>query len=60
MDQAAADRKWAALHEKAPWHDGSFTSWVAERSDSHPYHMNDGVRIWVDTTDWNPDDQFLS
>lgn len=60
MDQAAADRKWAALHEKEPWHNGTFDDWAEDRSDSHPYHYSDGVRVWVDKTDWNPDDQFLS
>lgn len=59
MDQAAAERKWNTLHEKAPWHDGTFEDWAPDRSDSHPFHMNDGVQIWVDKTDWNPDDHFL-
>ena len=59
MDLAAADRKWAALHEDRPWHDGSFTSWVKERSDSHPFHFQDGVRLWVSDVDYSPDDTFL-
>lgn len=60
MDQAAAERKWAELHEEMPYHDGSFKSWVKERCDSHPYHYTDGVRVWVADVDYSPDDQFLS
>lgn len=59
MDLAAAERKWAALHDDAQWHDGEFKSWAKERSDSHPYHLNDGVRIWVADVDYSPDDDFL-
>lgn len=60
MDLAAADRQYAALHEDAPWHDGTFTSWVEERDAGHPYHYSDGVRIWVSDVDYSPGDDFLS
>ena len=60
MDLEAANAKYAELHEARPFHSGNFDDWSEKRSASHPYHANDGVRIWVDTTDWNPDDEFLS
>lgn len=60
MDLMAAERKWAALHDAMPYHDGSFKSWVKERSDSHPFHYTDGVRLWVSDVDYTPDDDFLS
>lgn len=56
----AAQRKWDAVHEAMPFHDGSFKSWVKERSDSHPFHYNDGVRWWVSDVDYSPDADFLS
>jgi hypothetical protein len=60
MDLAAAKRRYAALHEALPFHDGSFKSWVKERSDSHPFHFSDGVQVWVSDVDYSPDDNFLS
>ena len=60
MDLVAAEWKYAALHEDMPFHDGSFKSWAKERSDSHPYHFNDGVRLWVSDVDYDPDGTWLS
>lgn len=59
MELAAAERKWAALHEDMPFHNGDFTSWAKERSDSHPCHYNDGVRIWVADVDYDPEGTWL-
>jgi hypothetical protein len=59
MDLAAAEWKWASLHEKEPFHDGSFEDWVKERSDSHPFHYSDGVRIWVADVDYEPEGTWL-
>lgn len=60
MELAAADRKWESLHKDRPFHDGSFKSWRVERSDSHPYHYTDGVRLWVAEVDYEPDGDWLS
>lgn len=60
MEQAAAQAKWERLHEKRPWHDGSFTHWAEKPSDSHPYHHSHGVTIWVADQDLSPDDDFLA
>lgn len=60
MDLAAAERKWASLHEETPFHNGDFTSWSKDRSDSHPYHFQDGVRLWVSDVDYDPDGSWLS
>jgi len=51
MEAAAAQVKFDRLHEKRPWHDGTFTDWAAEPSDEHPYHHSFGTRIWVNATD---------
>lgn len=60
MERAAAESKWHELHEDEPWHDGTFTSWAADRSSRHPYHFTAGVNVWVADEDAAPDDNFLS
>lgn len=60
MELRAAERKWAALHEAMPWHDGTFSSWSQERSASHPCHYTDGVTLWVAEVDYDPDGDWLS
>jgi hypothetical protein len=60
MVLASAEARYDALHDKAPFHDGTFTKWAAARDDAHPYHFRDGVTVWVSPTDVNPDDDFLS
>ena len=59
MERAAAERQYARLHEDAPWHDGTFTSWRKEPSASHPYHFQDGVTVFISTVDLAPGDNFL-
>lgn len=59
METAAANWRYDQLHEKEPFHDGSFTSWAKDRSGAHPYHYRDGVTVWVARTDINPGDEFL-
>lgn len=59
MEQAAAERRYAILHESQPYHDGQFKNWAAKPSVLTPYHFGDGVRIYVAETDVNPNDQFL-
>jgi hypothetical protein len=60
MELAAARHAYSALHEKAQWHDGTFTSWAEERSESHPYRYDDGVTIFVADADHDPGDEFTS
>jgi hypothetical protein len=60
MEAAAANAMYADLHEKRPYHDGTFSSWSAKRSRSHPYHFNDGVTISAARVDLSPDDEFLN
>lgn len=60
MEEAAANARYAELHDKQPYHDGTFASWSTKRSRSHPYHYNDGVTITAATVDVNPDDDFLT
>lgn len=59
MALAVTERRYNALHEKEPWHDGTFESWRKDYSASHPYHYLDGVGLWVSTDDLTPDDDFL-
>lgn len=59
MEQEAAERKYAALHEARPWHDGRFQNWTTERTAGTPYHFSDGVTISVADVDLNPTDYFL-
>lgn len=60
MEQQAADALYAKLHEKEPFHDGTFTSWATDRTLDHPYHFKDGVSIGVAGFDVTPHDQFTT
>jgi hypothetical protein len=60
MEQAAAAARYHALHEDAPYHDGSWKAWAKERTAATPYHFLDGVTVYVSTRDENPDDAFLT
>lgn len=60
MEREAADRAYAELHEARPFHDGSFMSWSAERTRSHPYHFRDGVTVYVADEDAAPWDEFTT
>lgn len=59
MEKESAARKYARIHDKRPYHDGTFTSWAEKASDSHPFHFNDGVTIYAAPVDENPHDHFL-
>lgn len=59
MEEQAARRRYHDLHEKAAFHDGTFTEWAEKASGEFPYHRDDGVTIWVADRDLNPDDDFL-
>jgi hypothetical protein len=58
MEREAAAALYGALHDEAPFHDGSFTKWAKERGASHPYHYLDGVKFGVAKTDLAPHDKF--
>ena len=60
MERSAANSAYAKLHEKAPYHDGTFRSWAKEWSPTHPYHYNDGVSIGVSDRDLTPHDAFTT
>lgn len=60
MARAAADWLYGDLHEKAPFHDGTFKEWSAKRTQATPYHFRDGVHIWVSREDLTPGDDFLA
>lgn len=60
MEEQAASRAYAHLHEDRPYHDGSFRSWAKDASPSHPYHYSDGVRVVVTAKDYNPGDLFTT
>ncbi len=52
------------MHEKRPFHDGTFptdpAAWAEKATREHPYHYRDGVSIYVAAEDLDPDDDFLS
>lgn len=60
MEREAAEAAYTALHEAAGFHDGTFTSWVKDRSDSHPYAAASGVAISVAKRDVAPHDEFTT
>lgn len=59
MEAEAAQARYESLHEKRPYHDGTFKSWAKDRSAKHPYHFKAGVTISVASVDLNPHDHFL-
>lgn len=59
METQAAEARFERLHEKAQWHDGTFESWAAEQSLSHPYHFSHGTTIWAAEADLNLGGDFL-
>lgn len=59
-DRAAAERRYAALHDDEPYHDGTFAKWAKKATPDTPYHFNDGVTITVSDRDEHPDDNFLT
>lgn len=60
MEREAASAFYGALHEDAPFHDGTFQSWAKERSRSHPYKYDEGVSIGVAKRDLAPHDLFTT
>ena len=60
MSREAANALYAKLHEKEPFHNGSFTSWSKDRTLEHPYHFNEGVSIGVMDFDVTPWDTFTT
>lgn len=60
MQKRAAERRWEQLHEKRPYHDGTFSHWSENLDRDHPFHFSDGFSVWVtDGVDPSPDDRFL-
>lgn len=59
MELAAANRRYDAIHQDRPFHDGKFQAWSDKPSPMTPYHFRDGVTITVAETDLHPDDRFL-
>lgn len=60
MEEAAAQKKYAEIHEARPYHDGRFRRWGENATAATPYHYLDGVHIGVSETDLNPGDDFLT
>lgn len=56
---AAANRIYDELHKDKPFHNGAFTRFSEDFSPSTPYHVRDGVRIWISEHDYTPDASFL-
>lgn len=56
---AVANWMYDEKHKGAQYHDGTFTSWVQERSSTHPFHARDGVHIWVSKYDLTPESDFI-
>ena len=60
MEVKAAQDAYADLHEKAPYHDGTFTSWSPKRSAGYPYHHSHGVSFGAADQDLTPWDVFTT
>lgn len=51
--------RYKKIHEKAPYHDGTFRIWDKERTTITPFHYDEGVHLWLSREDLSPDDDFL-
>jgi hypothetical protein len=61
MEQASAEATYEGIHKKAKWHDGSFTSWSAEWSPSHPVPLSGNyIKVGVADHDLTPWDKFTT
>ncbi|UUW88404.1 hypothetical protein [Pimelobacter simplex] len=60
MEVRAAEDAYADLHEKAPYHDGTFTSWNTKRTTEFPFHHSHGVNFGVAREDLTPWDTFTT
>lgn len=58
--KAAAERLYDGLHEKRPYHDGSFQRWAEKPSEGYPFHYRDGITIVLLDHDANPGDKFTT
>ena len=59
MEQRAAEARYAALHEDAPYHDGTFEFWSSDRTADTPYRYDEGVDIVVTTENHEGSGDFL-
>lgn len=53
-----AKRKYAALHEDEPFHDGTFKNWAKEFSWAYPFHYADGISLFMSPIELAPWDDF--
>ena len=60
MDREAASALYAAQHEDAPYHNGTFTDWGKTRSTDHPYRYDEGVVIGIADHNIAPWDEFTT
>jgi hypothetical protein len=57
---AAAERKYLALHEEQPYHDGTQTIFSEKPTKMTPFHVMDGMSFSLSERDDNPDDDFTT
>jgi hypothetical protein len=60
MERAGAEALYADLHEKAPYHDGTFANWSDKRTRGFPFKYDEGVTIGVADHDLSPWDEFTT
>lgn len=59
MMKAYAESLYDKLHEKKPFHNGTFDKWGEKRTSETPFHYRDGVSLWIVDADLSPHDHFL-
>lgn len=60
MNLASLRARYAAQHEKKPFHDGTFHGWSAERTPDAPFHFTDGVSLYVSEQEPAEGEDFLT
>lgn len=60
MAEASANRRYDALHENRPYHNGTFGEWRERPDTDHLFSARDGVTITVAEYDPTPGEDFLN
>lgn len=60
MEREGARGLYEELHEKLPYHDGTFRNWAEKRSRAFPFKYDEGVTIGVADSDLTPWDHFTT
>lgn len=59
MQLAAINAMYDDHYKGREYHDGTFTVFLEKRTALTPFHVREGVTLWLSPHDLSPDDDFL-